>query len=80
MHFDCNKLFPFSLPKNLLDAIKELEDGINNGVSYVDCLQDEIRSWAHGLTYDSEEDALEYGGLTEDQAEEVITFFCRRRF
>lgn len=80
IHFDCDQIFSFKLPENLIKEIHNLEVAINEDDSCVDCYQDEIRSWAHGYTFDSKEDALTYGGLTEEEAEEVITYFCRRRF
>ena len=80
IHFDCDSIFSFKIPDNLLKEISNLETAINNNESYVDCIQDEIRSWAHGYSYDTKEDALLYGGITEEEAEEIITYFCRRRF
>lgn len=63
--------FDFPLPKAIDDMIDELEVAVENRVSYVDCIQDEIRSLAHGYT-----DA----GLTEEQAEEIIDYYCRVRW
>lgn len=40
----------FRIPKKLQEDIDALEEGVRNEVSYVDCLQDEIRSMAHGIT------------------------------
>ena len=34
----------YPLPKLLENAIDELENGVKNNVSYIDCLQDEIRA------------------------------------
>lgn len=63
----------YKIPEMLQKDIDALEEGVKNNVSYIDCLQDEVRSSAHGVTdYD--------GGLTEDQAEEIITYYCRRRW
>ena len=63
--------FNFELPEGIVKAVEELEQAVKDEKLYVDCIQDEIRSLAHGYT-----DA----GLTEEQAEEVIDFYCRRRF
>lgn len=63
--------FDFPLPKAIEDMIDELEVAVDNKVLYVDCIQDEIRSLAHGYT-----DA----GLTEEQAEQIIDYYCRVRW
>ena len=63
--------FDFLLPKAIEDMIDELEVAVENKVLYVDCIQDEIRSLAHGYT-----DA----GLTEEQAEQIIDYYCRVRW
>lgn len=63
--------FDFPLPKAIEDMIDELEVAVENKVLYVDCIQDEIRSLAHGYT-----DA----GLTEEQAEQIIDYYCRVRW
>jgi len=63
--------FGFSLPAGLLKMVEELNNAIKIDASYIDCIQDEIRSLAHGYT-----DA----GLTEEQAEQVIDYYCRRRW
>jgi hypothetical protein len=57
--------------------IDALEEGVRNNVSCIDCLQDEVRSSAHGCTDGAYENG---GGLTEEQAEEIITYYCRRRW
>lgn len=63
--------FDFLLPKAIEDMIGELEVAVENKVLYVDCIQDEIRSLAHGYT-----DV----GLTEEQAEQIIDYYCRVRW
>ena len=63
--------FDFVLPDGIVKMVSELEQAVKEKKLYVDCIQDEIRSLAHGYT-----DA----GLTEEQAEEVIDFYCRKRF
>lgn len=61
----------YPIPELLQRDIDALQEGVENDVLYVDCLQDEVRSSAHGCT-----DA----GLTEEQAEEIIEYYCRRRW
>lgn len=61
----------YKIPKILQHDVDELEKGVLNNVNYIDCLQDEIRASAHGCT-----DA----GITEEQAEEIIDYYCRRRW
>lgn len=63
--------FDFPLPKAIEDMIDELEVAVENKVLYVDCIQDEIRSLAHGYTG---------AGLTEEQAEQIIEYYCRVRW
>lgn len=63
----------YKIPEMLQRDIDALQEGVEKGVLYVDCLQDEVRSSAHGCT-DGED------GLTEEQAEEIITYYCRRRW
>lgn len=64
----------YKIPKMLQRDIDALEEGVKNEVSYVDCLQDEVRGSAHGVTGGE-------NGITEDQAEEIIDYYyCRRRW
>ena len=60
----------YKIPELLQRDIDALREGVENNVSYIDCLQDEIRSSAHLVT--------DYG-LTEEQAEEIIDYYCRGR-
>lgn len=62
----------FPIPEKLQEDIDALEDGVRNEVSYVDCLQEELRSMAHGFTGED--------GLTEEQADEIIDYYYRRRW
>ena len=78
--FNIQEIFDFKMPDNLIEAINGLKDAIKNHPLQIDLYQDEIRSLAHGDTYDNERDARIYGGITEDEAEEIITYFCRRRW
>ena len=41
IHFDCDNIFSFKLPENLLKEINNLEVAINNNESYMD--QEPIR-------------------------------------
>ena len=79
-HFDCNEIFSFTVPQNIIDMVGELENAINTDSTMVDVYQDEIRSLAHGDTYDNKTDAIEQGGITEEEAEEIIDYFCRRHW
>lgn len=63
----------YNIPPMLQRDIDELKKAVENNASYIDCLQDEIRGSAHGCTGGK-------GGLTEEQAEEIITYYCRRRW
>lgn len=40
----------YKIPEMLQRDIDALEEGVKNEVSYVDCLQDEVRESAHGVT------------------------------
>ena len=40
----------YKIPEMLQRDIDALEEGVKNEVSYVDCLQDEVRGSAHGVT------------------------------
>lgn len=56
----------YKIPEMLQRDIDALQEGVEKGVLYVDCLQDEVRGSAHGCTGGED-------GLTEEQAEEIIT-------
>lgn len=47
--------FDFELPLPLQQSIEELEQGIKDHVSYIDCLQDEVHSNARYLDDDEKE-------------------------
>lgn len=40
----------YPIPELLQRDIDALQEGVENDVLYVDCLQDEVRSSAHGCT------------------------------
>ena len=63
----------YAIPPLLQRDIDALKKGVENEVLYVDCLQDEVRGSAHGVTGGE-------NGLTEEQAEEIISYYCRRRW
>lgn len=63
----------YKIPEMLQRDIDAIEEGVKNEVSYVGCLQDEVRGSAHGVTGGK-------NGITEDQAEEIIDYYCRRRW
>lgn len=57
----------YELPRQLEQAINELEEGVLNNVLYIDCLQDEVRSCSRFLEDD-------------DDMNRIIDFYCRRRY
>lgn len=57
----------FPIPKVLQDDIDALRKGIEENVSYIDCLQDEIRSSSRSLDDDEKENM-------------IIDYYCRRRW
>lgn len=63
----------YNIPPMLQQDIEALQKGVEEDDLFVDCLQDAVRQSAHGCT-DGE------NGLTEEQAEEIITYYCRRRW
>lgn len=63
----------YNIPPMLQNDIDALQKGVEENDLFVDCLQDAVRQSAHGCT-DGE------NGLTEEQAEEIITYYCRRRW
>ncbi|MBR1742341.1 MAG: hypothetical protein IJ733_10855 [Lachnospiraceae bacterium] len=61
------KEFDFELPVQLEKMIDELETAIKNHATYIDCIQDEIRSLSRYLDDD-------------DKENQVIDYYCRRRW
>lgn len=59
--------FDFELPEQLEDMIDELEKAIEEKATYIDCIQDEIRSLSRLLDDDDKED-------------QIIEYYCRRRW
>ena len=70
MNFE-RKDFGCEMPPLMIEAIDQLEDCIKNKKLIIDCVQDEIRSLAHGFTD-------EY--WDEETAERIIDYYCRRRW
>ena len=65
------KDFGVEMPPLMEEALNQLEQAIHERALHVDCIQDEIRSLAHGYT-----DLY----WTEETAEEIIDYYCRRRW
>lgn len=63
----------YKIPPLLQHDIDGLREAVENDRLCVDCWQDEIRGSAHGVTGGVD-------GLTEEQAEEIIDYYCRRRW
>ena len=63
----------YAIPPMLQRDIDGLKHAVENDELVIDCWQDEIRGSAHGCTGGE-------NGLTEEQAEEIITYYCRRRW
>ena len=57
----------YPIPDLLQRDIDALQKGVEEGVSYIDCLQDEIRGSCRILDDDEKE-------------EEIIDYYCRRRW
>ncbi len=57
----------FEIPEPLQKDIDALMEGIKNKVSYIDCLQDEVRCSSRYLDDDEKENI-------------IIDYYCRRRF
>lgn len=57
----------YEIPPILARAIDELEEGVVNECSYVDCLQDEV----HGACRILDD---------EEKESEIIQYYCRRRW
>lgn len=57
----------FKIPELLQKDIDALEEGVRNNVSYIDCLQDEVKGSSRVLG-------------NEEQEEIIINYYCRRRW
>lgn len=67
------KEFDFPLPKEVETAITNLESAVLNNSTLLDCYLEELRSFVHFNTGGEDE-------LTEEQGEEVIDYYYRRRY
>lgn len=65
------KDFGCKMPPLMEEAIDQLEECIKTHNLIIDCVQDEIRSLAHGFT-----DVY----WDEDTVEEIMDCYCRRRW
>ena len=65
------KDFNVETPPLLEEALEQLEQAIKEQSLHIDCIQDEIRSLAHGYT-----DLY----WDEETAEAMIDYYCRRRW
>ena len=57
----------YELPLQLQRDIDAFKEGVKNHVSYIDCLQDEVRSSSRYLDDD-------------DDMNRIIDYYCRRRY
>lgn len=67
------KHFDFSVPKEIETEIDNLEKAVLEKSSLLDCYLEEFRAIVHWNT-DSED------GITEEQGEELIDYYYRRRY
>lgn len=67
------KEFDFPLPEEVETAITNLESAVLNNSTLLDCYLEELRSFVHFNTGGEDE-------LTEEQGEEVIDYYYRRRY
>lgn len=65
------KDFGVCMPPSMEEMIDRLEECVQNHDLIIDCVQDEIRSLAHGYT-----DVY----WDEEKAEEIIDYYCRVRW
>lgn len=65
------KDFGVNMPPSMEEMIDRLEECIQSHDLIIDCVQDEIRSLAHGYT-----DVY----WDEEKAEEIIDYYCRMRW
>lgn len=67
------KHFDFPIPQEVETAINNLENAVLTNSTLLDCYLEELRSFVHFNT-DGED------GLTEEQGEEIIDYYYRRRY
>jgi len=67
------KNFDFPIPSEVEDSITELENAVLTDSTILDCIIEEFRAKVHWNTGGD-------GGLTEEQGEELIDYYYRRRY
>lgn len=67
------KRFDFSFPQEIHTAIENLKNAYLDNSSLLDCYIEELRAFVHFNT-DGED------GVTEEQWEEIIDYYYRRRY
>lgn len=60
--------FGFTLPEQVVEDIKLLEESINNGGVSIDCIKEQLRTDAHCYIED------------DDKSNEIIDYYYRRRW
>lgn len=67
------KNFDFHIPDEVENCITNLENAVLTNSTLLDCYLEELRAFVHFNT-DGEE------GMTEEQGEEIIDYYYRRRY
>lgn len=67
------KNFDFPIPDEVENCITNLENAVLTNSTLLDCYLEELRAFVHFNT-DGED------GLTEEQGEEIIDYYYRRRY
>lgn len=67
------KYFDFPIPQEVETSISNLENAVLTNSTLLDCYLEELRAFVHFNT-DGED------GLTEEQGEEVIDYYYRRKY
>lgn len=65
--------FDFHIPDEVENCITNLENAVLTNSTLLDCYLEELRAFVHFNT-DGED------GLTEEQGEEIIDYYYRRRY
>lgn len=67
------KKFDFPIPDEVENCINNLENAVLTNSTLIDCYLEELRAFVHFNT-DGED------GVTEEQGEEIIDYYYRRRY
>jgi len=67
------KHFDFVIPQEVEIAIDNLENAVLTNSTLLDCYLEELRAFVHFNTGGED-------GLTEEQGEEIIDYYYRRRY